>query len=338
MLVKTKGKRSGVRELVSYVLRPSKILNKEGQSMILTRNIASKTEKGYTKTFLENAASRKYKRRDMLQCHSTVIGFHTLDHAKITPEILRQVAWKYCSLRSNGEKGIPFLAVAHFSDSIHLHVIEGSCNSKQLANRQDKQSYIEIRRELTEYIRERWPELEHSTQKDIRKEVKVITKTKELPYKNRRTLSEKDKMKQDFERCYSESHTPKELISAIEAAGYTLYERNGRIQGAYGPTTGLKHRIGKFISSERLETLQRNEEIEIKLVQELESIRAGNSRTRDSKDLDNEMEIEREADNYDGDNEEVELEDNEAEEPNEIDHENEGEFTDNEDEDEEYIP
>lgn len=271
MIVKTLSRKSGMNQLLRYVLSPDKSVGKDNRMVLVRRNIRGKTLKAYEKEFTAHQKLRVHKRVDMNVGYHTILSLHTSDTSKVTDQMLRDLSSKYMALKGSGNL---YLAVAHFNtQTVHVHIIESGNDFKGKANSIRKNQFEKLKNDLENYQQKRFPELTQSLPITQPNEKKQQSEN----YKNRRTL-EIERVTQLLGQLYPTCHSVKEFIEKIEEK-YPVYYRNGFPQGI------LCDRKIRFstcgITKENLKHLQDIEDKETQLISEFRTIANRNLKTQE---------------------------------------------------------
>lgn len=236
--------------LINYILNENKVPERQ----IFTHNLRSQNTdiKGLTKEFIENESYRNFNRSDQIYLNHEIISFSGLDSPKITPDILSDIMEKYASLR--GPNGVYIGAIHQDKEHIHLHIAVSG-----LAYRTGKSFYLpkdklnDLKKELQEYQKEKYPELKHSLPKHGgRKE--YLTDREWQANKKEGRNSIKEKITPIIQKALEKSGTQKEFLELLSKQNLHYYERNGIPTGLIVDETKIRFtRLG--ISKEQLNKL-----------------------------------------------------------------------------------
>lgn len=308
--------------MIRYALKQDKILNKEGRYVVVTRNLRSRSTKGFTEEFHLNHLMRQYTRSNGVECYHTVLSWNHRDAEQISEKVLRDMAHKYMGLRS---KGSLYLAVAHFNtDEPHVHIIHSGSTLAGKSARISKAEFAQLKLDLDEYQQKRFPFLVNSLPQHGKAQ-RQKTVPEKSAYKNARTPLDKEKIQGWLDKAYEKAHCIDEFVSSVEESGLEIYKRDGRLQGIL--YKGLKHRFSKYgIDKEKFQSLLDMEQKEAKMLEEIEAIRSSKDKDREI-DLEDDLELSRDEPDTDSDDSEV----NEPDEEYGVDEEDEEDIEDEDD-------
>lgn len=273
MIIKTKSRKSGVKQLLSYLFKDeTKLENDRHEKLIIRKNVRGRSLEKWVKEFEHNQSLRSTKRKDEVKAYHTVISFHDKDREHIDKAVLKDIAKEYMK-----QKGVDimYIATAHYDqEHIHIHIAEsGAKYMTGKANRMSKQQFANLKVAMETYQKERYPELVHSVSGRN-------TKSK-LSHLNDRT-TQKNTLSKLLEEGYANSKSLDDFVAYLESSGHQPYYRNGVL-------TGIKYegdrkfRFSKLgYDKEKMGELSTRDE-EQKELSELSNIRENaSSRSRES--------------------------------------------------------
>ncbi len=293
MIVKTMSKKSGVKQLISYLFKDKdKLENEHFSPMVVKHNLTGHDKARWAKQYEFNHSLRRQKRVNNNVAYHTVLSFHPHERDLLNKKILKDFANQYINL--NGRDKM-YLITAHVekTNHVHLHVmVSGSTYLTGQASRLSKKEFQKLKEDLEKYQRERYPQLKdslvHSGQKVRGKE---LTNSRQ---------SNKKELKQLLESNLAKANNLESFIDNLKAKGYEPYYRSQRLTGVKNKDE-IKFRLSSLgISKDQIEDLETKSNEQQKALDELQGIRdsaRGNSRENNSRDRfsDNEQEADQEA-------------------------------------------
>jgi hypothetical protein len=269
MILKNLTRRSNTGQLVNYLFKQEKD-NKA--KPILKHNLRSRTTKGWTKELDKNFELRLNRRKDSIRLHHTIISFSNKDKKLINPELLKDITKKYIELR--GKDNIYLASSHHDKEHIHLHIVMSS--TKLItgeSNRISRQEFRDLKIALSEYQKEKYPELIHSLPSHGKSQ-KLQLSNPELKLQDwERKLSQKQELLETVQTVYSRSKSLDNFLSELKSEGINSYSRGGKVYGVEDESG--KHFRFKTLGFDlnKLEELDRQTQEEAKQLQELASLR-----------------------------------------------------------------
>lgn len=246
MILKTMSHKStgGSKPLVSYLFRymlsqdveqGHKVLLKEDTgTVIIKHNIRARDLAGVVREFNTNENFRLVKRKDSVKLFHQVISFSPLDSKHITKRLLKDMAKHYIQLR--GTDNLYVGTVHHFNPGsdeqkhVHIHLAVSGVRTNGRSSRITKAQHNSINRAMQEYQIKKYPALKYSLPEfGSRQSQQSRTQAKEAAKKNRQ--SHKEQLCTALEKIYSQSTSRKHFYELVAAEGFSLYERNHRVQG-----------------------------------------------------------------------------------------------------------
>lgn len=236
--------------LINYILNENKVPEKQ----VFTHNIRSLNTdiKGITKEFLINESFRNFTRSDQIYLNHEIISFSALDRDKITQEVLSDIMDKYVSLR--GPNGVYLGAIHQDKDHIHLHIaVSGLEYRTGKSFYLPKDKLLELKLELQEYQKEKYPELKNSLPKHgINKEYVTDREWQAMNRDGRNTI--KQMIAPVIKDSFKKASSQKEFLELLTKHNLHYYERNGKPTGVIVDEMKIRFtRLG--ISKEQLNKL-----------------------------------------------------------------------------------
>jgi hypothetical protein len=251
------------RSLLSYILKEQ---NEKPQ--IITHNLHTVDPLISAREFLENETYRVTTRSDQVTMYHEILSFSNQDTQKIYPEMLEDIGRKYIELRGN--EGVYFGAVHKDRDHIHLHFcVSGTKLYTGIAMRLSKENLKELKINLQEYQKQKYPELEKSICEHGKG--KPYQQNKEY-YKNQRTTM-KANIEDIVKTCLEKADTQKKFLELLRENKIYHYERKT------GEPTGVVVENSKYrftsldMDMNRFRSLPIDHEEDKKALKELEDIR-----------------------------------------------------------------
>lgn len=254
--------------LINYILNENKVQEKN----VFTHNLRSHPTdiKGLTNEFMINESFRTFHRSDQIYLNHEIISFSALDSPKITPEVLTDIMEKYVSLR--GSEGVYLGAIHQDKEHIHLHVAVSG-----LAYRTGKSFYLpkdklnELKKELQEYQKEKYPELKHSLPKHGGRKEYLSDREWQANKKEGRN-SIKEKIEPLIKEAFGKAGSQKEFLELLTKQNLHHYERNGIATGIIVDETKIRFtRLG--ISKEEINKLPMDINAEKLVLHQIQQIR-----------------------------------------------------------------
>lgn len=148
--------------------------------------------------FQENDSYR-IPRKNGNACYHSILSFHTLDNAFITPNILYDLIRQYIQLRA---PHTPCFAQSHHDkEHVHIHVlIAGNQYKSTQTTRQSRKEFYQLRVTLEQYQQKHYPQLQHS-----------------LVYERMRTFP-KRKLQQTLLRAYDKAENEVQFFQFLHRA------------------------------------------------------------------------------------------------------------------------
>ncbi len=199
--------------------------------VLIKHNLRSRSIPGFIKAFKENEDLRKHVRSNNVKAYHHIISFSGLDKDKIDEAILKDIAQKYISLR--GESSLYVGAVHRDKEHTHIHIVQsGTQYGTGLANRVSKQEFQEMKIQLQEYQKEKYPELVNSTPNHGvgNSKTKRMATEKNINA-NERNGDKKMALAAFLLSSFAKSTSKEEFLSDITKNGHEPYYRNGKLQG-----------------------------------------------------------------------------------------------------------
>lgn len=254
-----------LKYLFKYTTKPDKILieptktsKDKNKPFIYLHNMSSRSIKGFTKEFLDNARNAKYKSSRRLICHHTIISFAHADAGKITKSMLRRIVRKYITIRGSNLKYV--ITQHHDKENlVHLHIAQSANTIAGLSARLTKAAFGDLKLEMDQFQRTIAPDLislpDHGKSKR-RAQSPVIQKAGGRQ-------SKKEELGHVLEDLFRRSPSKLAFLQKVKRLGYTPYYRgtSQRLTGI-ADQNGRKYRFRLFgFTEERLNTLDRPREL-----------------------------------------------------------------------------
>ncbi len=195
-------------------------------TLIIAHNLRSRSISGFTKEFELNEAGRIHKRSGQIAANHVILSWSPKDAKHITHAMLKDVASQYIKLR--GENTM-VLGTLHIEAHLHLHLIVGATNLDGTSSRISKLEFAEIKQQLQDYLKEKYPMISHSSPehgkaKNREKEVEKNIKTDER-------AKDKNQLMQVLAGILPQARSTEEFISLVQQQGHEVYLRDGRLLG-----------------------------------------------------------------------------------------------------------
>src|SRR5258706_266822 len=233
MLVKVKLlKKPAFRKVLDYILNDKdRLLDKNGESFVITKNLYGRSIEGWEKQLKENEMHRLHKRSNSVYLSHEILSWHREDAKNISLEKMELMAREYIRLRNS--KGI-FVAVPHF-DKEHLHVhllVSGVEYKSGKVMRLSKIKLSKLKQEIEQYQKAKFPELSKSIVAYEKKKTLPKKTEKEYQFKYRTGReTEKEKVIAKIKDCYNKANSKEFFFKLLNQYGLKTYERAGKITG-----------------------------------------------------------------------------------------------------------
>lgn len=228
-----KNKRS-FRNVVEYVLKEAD----KDKPILMTRYIKSREPESIIKQFHYNEQLRNYKTRKSVLLNMDILSFHPDNAEFLTDKVLKDLTRKYVSLKCPKSQSI---SVIHRekTNHVHVHIVYPHLEYKTGKGiRISKSRYAEIKNELEDYQRERYPELVKS-EIDHSKKRAHIKQQEQAMLHQRGEKSVKMRIIEKLKQAYSLAKSKTHFYQLVQEMDYELYERNGVV-------VGLRHHNKKY--------------------------------------------------------------------------------------------
>ncbi len=253
MIVKIKTRKTpSYRQILEYLLK-----NKEERSFLLKHNLKGNSIPEWEKQFKANETYRKFKRKDSVLLYHEIISFHKDDVKNISPEKLEDLTREYIKLRN--PNGI-FLAVMHTDkEHHHIHLCTSALefrNGNSL--RMSKEKFAELKKQIQNYQREKYPELSNSIVAHGKTEKKELALSDTEYQIKRRTgrASEKERLVGILKTCYKKADCKESFFELLKECGLKIYSRGGKVSGVWFANRKFRfNRIG--FGEERMDELEK---------------------------------------------------------------------------------
>jgi len=262
-----------LKEAPSAVKEPSNI-NTYGKPFVIKHNIRSNSITGYIKEFQKNESNRLYKRSDQVSIHHTILSWSDRDKANVSAAMLMDIAQEYIRLRGGNNL---YVGTVHTDrDHIHLHIAMSGTQLNGRSSRVSKQQFQELKIQLQEYQKLRYPALSNSLPEHGKGSGQKLTKDDLKTVKR----NERSSVKNDLLRCL-ETITPtstEHFLSELQTKGYSPYYRAGRLTGVQHEQ-GLKFRFSRLpVDLDKLQMLDRQRAKENEELLEIQELRKSQQR------------------------------------------------------------
>jgi hypothetical protein len=256
------------------MLQEDKIKN--GQVQVFTNNLRSETKDGWEQEFYSNESFRVNQRKDSVAMYHEIVSFSkNEDKNLITKEILEDIARKYIEYR--GKDGVYF-GTAHIDNQhVHLHFcISGLSYRTGKSFRISKAELQQVKIKLTEYHRNKYPELKHSFPEHCKGGMYKTNREWQAMHHKDRTLL-KEEIRQTVQDCYLKSNSQEDFLNQLRNNDIHYYERNGVATGVI--VNDLKIRFSRLdISYDKLRSDRTEEMVALT---EIRKIRTKRERAKD---------------------------------------------------------
>src|ERR1035437_6443880 len=219
MIVKVKPyKRPAYLRLLNYMMNKNeKILNKEGESFVITHNLRGEKIEDWVQQFQENEAHRQYNHKKKNYLTHEIISFHKEDVKNISLEKMEDIAREYINLRN--PKGM-YVAVPHFDKShYHIHLAVSAIEYKSGKSlRMSKQQFQELKKNIQQYQQEKFPELSKSVVRHGKNGINISDKEYQMKLRTGR-ITDREKVIAILQDCYKEVTSKKDFLVKVQDIG-----------------------------------------------------------------------------------------------------------------------
>ncbi|HAO09402.1 MAG TPA: hypothetical protein DCQ50_21020 [Chryseobacterium sp.] len=275
MIIKNLSRKGGTEQVINYLFKDKdKLSNDKFKPLVIRHNIRSRSLDKVIKEFKANETFRRVHRKDSVKLYHTIISFGKKDKEKITEQMLRDFGKKYMELQG---KDNMYIMTQHIEkEHIHLHVVmSGTKYLTGVANRISKAAFRQLKVAMQTYQEKKYPELTKS--------IVNHGKGKGRGYSKDIRQDKKSMIEVDLQKAYQQSKSTKDFLQQIKNLGHEPYYRNEKLTGIkYGGDT--KFRFSRLGYDDTKMKVLEGREAEEKELQELESIRSGNSNQHEIED------------------------------------------------------
>lgn len=268
-----------IQKLISESGKERDVNEKEpevGEAVIIKHNLKGNTEKEFIKQFKENEKNRMNTRTNQKFAEHAIMSFSNQDLANIDDRMLQDLANQFLELRCRGNLAIA--AIHKNTESSHIHFIVSGTQLNGRSSRVSKAEFQNIKEQLQEYQKERYPQLNKSVVEHGKSKVKGKDYLKNFKNSERSTV--KNNLLKCIESSMLKAKTTDDFYKSLKSFGFDTYQRAGRITGIK-TEDGMKFRLSRLNVSEKLKALDLKKEQEEKSLKELRDLRSGRSKAVD---------------------------------------------------------
>lgn len=260
MIVKIKTrKRPTFRQLIEYMLNDKARRFENEKSFVITHNLRGNDIESWTMQFLENEKYRTHNRKNSVMLTHEIISFHK-DEKNISLEKMEDMAREY--IRQRNPNGI-YLAVPHTDkEHFHIHICASGVEYKTgKAMRMSKGEFQELKKNIQQYQKEKYPELSKSiVQHEMKGKAKITDKEYQIKLRIGRA-SMKEELAEKINHCLSKAKSMDGFVQILKENKLRPYERNGRFTGVW--YENLKFRFNRLqIDMDKVKELNKTVERE----------------------------------------------------------------------------
>jgi len=198
---------------------------------------------------IEENASYTRQRKNGVRMYHEILSFSPKDKAKITPEMLEDVAREYLAERL-GDCGLGFAGVHREKENVHIHCMIGANQIKSSRKlRISKADFDRMKIKMSGWVKEKYPELVHTYDQRKRTRGKVKERQREnrrnarLKAEGRKVPSKKEMARSAVIGAAKAAKSAAQLVSILKADGYAPYNR-GKTLGLV--KDGLRFRLSSL--------------------------------------------------------------------------------------------
>ena len=279
MILKNLSRRTSIHQLFTYVFeKERKTMHNDMKPFVIKHNVRSNSLKKWVKEFEQNSENRIHKRKDHILLNHAILSFSPKDSQFINEKVFRDIANKFIQLRGQNNM---YCAKIH-SDVAHPHIhILYSAVEYQTgkSNRISHEEFRDLKKNLDEYQRMKYPELESLPDHD-RRSRKKLTREEYQRQLQKNHQSQKLSLIETLEKVFSKSTSIEEIESNLKAEGHELYFRNDSIQGIKfkGERKFRFSRLGDY--QERITELSKVQNIKKRTLEGIQTIRQNHTSAR----------------------------------------------------------
>jgi hypothetical protein len=198
---------------------------------------------------IEENASYTRQRKNGVRMYHEILSFSPKDKAKITPEMLEDVAREYLAERL-GDCGLGFAGVHREKENVHIHCMIGANQIKSSRKlRISKADFDRLKIKMSGWVKGKYPELVHTYDQRKRTRGKVKERQREnrrnarLKAEGRKVPSKKELARSAVIGAAKAAKSAAQLVSILKADGYAPYNR-GKTLGLV--KDGLRFRLSSL--------------------------------------------------------------------------------------------
>lgn len=202
--------------------------------------------------FQENFEKYKPNRKNGVGVYHEILSFKKEDSLNLSQEVIEDLAYTYLEKRT--PKGMCYGAVHTDRDHIHLHLVISANELKsKKANRLTQDEFLEVRRYIEEYQKEKYPKIlsivydDLKLKKELRQEQDRNTRREKLYKVETRGKSQKEIMTDLFVEAIVTTPGAKEFYDMVLGDGRKLYVYRDKVNGIVHD--GRKYRFTTLIKA-----------------------------------------------------------------------------------------
>jgi hypothetical protein len=257
MIVKIKSfKQAAYRTLLNYILHDEdRLFDKNNRSFLFTQNLKGNDMQSWITELRQNEKQRVNKRKNQIYFTHEILSWHRDDTPKLTVAKMHAITKEYVRLRA-GSRGVVVASPHYDQQHYHVHLLVGAIDRSGQTMRMTREELAEVKINLQEYCRMKYPELEKSVVKHGRKHLLRGITREQQPYSGSKKSTLRDHVLQIVSACLDRTHTVSAFLKKLEAAECSTYLRGGRVAGIV--YQGRKYRLRTLgIDSRTLQNGQR---------------------------------------------------------------------------------
>lgn len=217
-------KTSSYKSLLDYMFK-----SEDASKTILQKNMYGKSIPEWIQEFKYNEQNRIIKRINNNKILHDIISISKDDYKNITIAKMKDIGNKYLQLR--GDNIIAVGALHMEKEHAHIHFMISPVEIYTGRSvRISKQRFKEIKQELQDYHREKYPELIHSIVDHDKKKQKISEREYQT-VKRSKQHSIKEQYKKVLDQLIRKSSSNKDFYNHLKDQDFELYERKGILTG-----------------------------------------------------------------------------------------------------------
>jgi hypothetical protein len=203
--------------------------SEDASNVVLSKNIQGNSLLEWIKEFKNNEQNRIIKRINNNKIQHDILSISKDDYKNITIAKMKDIGNKYLQLRGDNIMAVGTLHMDKQHAHLHFMISPVEIYTGRSV-RISKQRFKEIKNELQDYHREKYPELIHSIVDHDKKKQKISEREYQT-VKRTKQHSIKAQYKKVLDNLIRKSSSNKEFYNHLKDEDFELYERKGILTG-----------------------------------------------------------------------------------------------------------